>query len=75
MKNFQILTKLGEGAFSVVYKVKRLSDGLEYALKKVGVLGDWVGENGAAIAEREGKRSQRGPHPRVDQVTFALPAS
>jgi NIMA (never in mitosis gene a)-related kinase len=36
MKNFQILTKLGEGAFSVVYKVKRTSDGLEYALKKVG---------------------------------------
>ena len=26
---------LGEGAFSTVYKVKRLSDGQEYALKKV----------------------------------------
>ena len=25
----------GEGAFSTVYKVKRLSDGQEYALKKV----------------------------------------
>jgi NIMA (never in mitosis gene a)-related kinase len=35
MKEFEILSKLGEGAFSVVYKVKRLSDGLEYALKKV----------------------------------------
>lgn len=35
MKQFQILNKLGEGAFSVVYKAKRISDGLEYALKKV----------------------------------------
>jgi len=36
------LTKLGEGAFSSVYKVKRNSDGLEYALKKVkmGALGE-----------------------------------
>ena len=25
----------GEGAFSTVYKVKRISDGQEYALKKV----------------------------------------
>ncbi len=35
MKDFQILSKLGEGAFSIVYKVKRNSDGLNYALKKV----------------------------------------
>ena len=35
MKNFQVLNKLGEGAFSIVYKVKRLSDGQIYALKKV----------------------------------------
>lgn len=35
MKDFQILNKLGEGAFSIVYKVKRLSDNMEYALKKV----------------------------------------
>ena len=27
--------KLGEGSFSCVYKVKRLSDGQEYAMKKV----------------------------------------
>ena len=26
---------LGEGAYSQVYKVKRLSDNIEYALKKV----------------------------------------
>ena len=27
----------GEGAFSTVYRVKRLSDGQEYALKKVRI--------------------------------------
>jgi len=35
MKNFQIVNKLGEGAFSTVYKVRRLSDNQTYALKKV----------------------------------------
>ena len=35
MKDFQTLSKLGEGAFSCVFKVKRLSDSNEYALKKV----------------------------------------
>ena len=32
---FLIFFYLGEGAFSQVFKVKRLSDGNEYALKKV----------------------------------------
>ena len=35
LRDFNILTKLGEGAYSVVYKVRRISDGQEYALKKV----------------------------------------
>ena len=45
MKNFTVISKLGnlllitfsagEGAFSQVFKVRRLSDGMEYALKKV----------------------------------------
>jgi len=35
MQNFQVVKSLGEGAFSTVYKVKRLSDNQEYALKKV----------------------------------------
>jgi len=38
MNGFQTVTKLGEGAFSIVYKVKRLSDNCEYALKKVNIL-------------------------------------
>jgi NIMA (never in mitosis gene a)-related kinase len=32
---FQILKKLGEGAFSTVYSVNRISDGAMYAMKKV----------------------------------------
>lgn len=35
MNQFQIIRKLGEGAFSNVYKVKRIADGQEYALKQV----------------------------------------
>ena len=35
LKHYLIKKKLGEGAFSVVYKVKRISDGIDYALKKV----------------------------------------
>jgi NIMA (never in mitosis gene a)-related kinase len=38
IKDFQILSKLGEGAYSIVYKVKRLTDGKEYALKRVKLL-------------------------------------
>ena len=35
LKDFQLLNKLGEGAYSTVYKVKRLIDNEEYAMKKV----------------------------------------
>lgn len=35
MKKFQIISRLGEGAFGTVYKVKRLADNTEYALKQV----------------------------------------
>jgi serine/threonine protein kinase len=38
IRDFQIISKLGEGAYSSVYKVKRLSDSQEYALKKVKLL-------------------------------------
>ncbi len=34
-KEFKIIGKLGVGTFSTVYKVKRQSDGIYYALKKV----------------------------------------
>ncbi|OMJ82619.1 hypothetical protein SteCoe_16670 [Stentor coeruleus] len=35
LSNFDILTKLGDGAYSSVYKVRRIADGNIYALKKV----------------------------------------
>lgn len=35
LKNFEILNKVGEGAYSEVHKVVRKSDGVVYALKKV----------------------------------------
>jgi NIMA (never in mitosis gene a)-related kinase 1/4/5 len=35
MKDFQVLTKIGDGAYSEVYKVRRSSDMGVYALKKV----------------------------------------
>lgn len=38
IKDFQILSKLGEGAYSSVYKVKRLVDNKEYALKRVKLM-------------------------------------
>ena len=38
MNDFQIVSKLGEGAYSVVYKARRLVDGNIYALKKVKLL-------------------------------------
>jgi len=37
LSEFEIISKVGEGAFSVVYKVMRKSDGFIYALKKVKI--------------------------------------
>ncbi len=37
MNQYTMLSKLGEGAFSVVYRVKRKEDGREYALKKIRI--------------------------------------
>ena len=34
-KDFEVLNRLGEGSFSSVWKVRRFSDGKEYAMKKV----------------------------------------
>jgi len=35
MDGFQILSKIGEGSYSTVLKVKRIEDGNIYALKRV----------------------------------------
>lgn len=38
LEDFDVLNRLGEGAYSSVYKVKRISDGKIYALKKVRMM-------------------------------------
>jgi len=35
LSDFVLMNKIGEGAYSSVHKVKRISDGNIYALKKV----------------------------------------
>lgn len=35
VNDFEIVTKIGTGSFSKVYRVKRKTTGLEYALKKI----------------------------------------
>ena len=35
MNDFKVIQTLGKGSFGTVYKVKRKTDGLFYALKKV----------------------------------------
>jgi serine/threonine protein kinase len=37
LNDFNIEKTLGTGAFSIVYKVTRKSDGMKYALKKVKI--------------------------------------
>ena len=39
MNQYTMVSKLGEGAFSVVYKVKRKEDGQIYAMKKIKISG------------------------------------
>jgi NIMA (never in mitosis gene a)-related kinase len=51
MNKFQILNKLGEGAFGQVFKVKRISDGDIYAMKKVKVLALSAKEKDNALNE------------------------
>ncbi len=37
-KDFQLLSKLGEGAYSSVYKALRIEDNQIYALKRVKIM-------------------------------------
>ena len=39
MMNFETISKVGEGAFASVYKVKRKEDGQIYAMKKIKISG------------------------------------
>ena len=51
IKDFELVRKLGEGAYSSVYMVKRLKDGLVYALKKVRMLNLSEKEKENALSE------------------------
>ena len=51
MEGFEILEKLGDGAYSVVYKVKRKEDSNIYALKKVNLKGITEKEKENALNE------------------------
>jgi NIMA (never in mitosis gene a)-related kinase len=35
MENFEIVKQLGSGSYSTVYRVRRLTDNVDYAMKKV----------------------------------------
>ena len=62
IKDFQIISKLGEGAYSAVYKVKRLTDGIEYALKRVKLLNLNEKEKDNALNEIRIQASIRHPN-------------
>ena len=62
IKDFQILSKLGEGAYSAVYKVRRVTDGEEYALKRVKLLNQNEKEKDNAINEIRILASVRHPN-------------
>ncbi|CAD8084507.1 unnamed protein product [Paramecium sonneborni] len=51
VSDFEIIKKLGQGSFSAVYKVKRKSDGQEYAMKKVELSGLSIKELNNALNE------------------------
>ena len=60
MADFAILSKLGTGSYSDVYRVKRLSDNKEYALKKVFniVKYNYSGKTKQTQWKREGQFTQ-----------------
>ncbi|CAG9315582.1 unnamed protein product [Blepharisma stoltei] len=37
LNNFEIISKIGEGSFAQVFKVKRLADSKYYALKQIRI--------------------------------------
>lgn len=62
LKEFVILSKLGEGAYSSVYKVQRIVDSQVYALKKVKMNNLSLKEQENALNEVRILASIKSPH-------------
>jgi len=62
LKDFVILSKLGEGAYSSVYKVQRIADSQIYALKKVKMANLSEKEQENALNEVRILASIKSPH-------------
>jgi NIMA (never in mitosis gene a)-related kinase len=62
MQGFEVLNKLGEGAYSTVYKVRRKADGCIYALKQVRIVSLNEKEKSNAINEIRILASVRHPN-------------
>jgi serine/threonine protein kinase len=61
MKDFEVLSKLGEGSFGVVFRVRRKADGQEYAMKKVNHNAK-SGQNCSHEDQGKIERRQRNPY-------------
>lgn len=70
LRDFMILQKLGDGAYSSVYKVRRIEDGQVYALKKVKIGAQSLKDKENAINEVRILSSIR--HPNVVEYKEAF---
>jgi len=70
MANFDVIKKIGDGAYSQVYKVRRHADGALYALKRVNLPHFSTKEKENAINEVRILASMR--HPNVVQYKEAF---
>ena len=68
--DFEIIEKIGDGAYSQVYKVKRLEDKMEYAMKKVKL--DHLSEKERENAINEVRILASIRHPNVIQYKEAF---
>jgi serine/threonine protein kinase len=66
MRDFLPISKIGEGSFSSVYKVQRVTDGCIYALKKVRIY-RYKGQNGVAKPTLKRECSQLDSDPGINR--------
>jgi NIMA (never in mitosis gene a)-related kinase len=75
LRDFEVLDKLGEGAYSQVFRVRRRSDGQLYALKKVKLHGLKDKEKANALNEVRILASINHPHVIAYKEAFVDQAS